>query len=114
MEFPKKIMPVNYGGFIDFTEDGNYSGSVINQDNYEEAELIGDEIARRYNTFPEWICVKDRLPDVDIIVQLWNNKWTIGKRVMVGETTLWHYEGQYRYTYEEPAYWMPIPEPPKP
>jgi len=60
-----------------------------------------------------WIKIEDKLPEVGVIVQLWTGQWTIGKRVMVEETELWHFDGDRLYTYNKPSHWMPIPEPPK-
>jgi len=61
----------------------------------------------------EWIPVSERLPEVNEIVQFWRGKWILGKRVMVGDTTLWHYDGDTRYTYLAPTHWQPLPKPPK-
>lgn len=51
MKLPEKIYPVEYGGFFDFTEDGFYSESVLNRDDYENVEQITEAISFRYNRY---------------------------------------------------------------
>lgn len=51
LQLPKKIFPVEYAGFFDFNEEGIYDTSVINRDDYPNAEQIANEISKRYNNF---------------------------------------------------------------
>lgn len=55
MELPEKIYPVNYAGFWDFSEDGYYDCSVINQEDYPEAPQIAEAMAFRYNNFMDLV-----------------------------------------------------------
>lgn len=57
----------------------------------------------------EWISVKDRLPEVNKLVQVWNNGWKLAKRRIVGDTTLWHYNNETLYSYDAPSHWQPLP-----
>jgi FtsZ-binding cell division protein ZapB len=50
-DLPEKIYAVEYAGFWDFNESGQYDDSVINADDYPNAEQIAKEIQRRYNEF---------------------------------------------------------------
>lgn len=55
MELPKQIFHVDYAGFFDFSEDGKYGDSVINVMDYENAEQIANEIAKRYNNHEQLV-----------------------------------------------------------
>lgn len=58
-KLPERIYPVEYAGFFDFNEKGIYDTSVINRDDYENAEEIANEISRRYNKLsgvPKMVC----------------------------------------------------------
>lgn len=61
---------------------------------------------------PEWISVKDRLPEEDRKVLVWaDNRFSIAeiydKDMLTGEP-VWSYTGIGC----DPLYWMPLPEPP--
>lgn len=51
LPIPVKIFPIEYAGFFDFNEEGIYGLSVINRDDYPNAEEIANEISKRYNNF---------------------------------------------------------------
>jgi hypothetical protein len=55
MTLPEKIFTVEYSGFFDFTENGLYDLSVINRDDYANAEQIAIEMAKRYNHHKELV-----------------------------------------------------------
>jgi hypothetical protein len=59
-DLPEKIYAVEYAGFWDFNEIGEYDTSVINAMDYPNAEQIAKEIARRYNEFPKLISEIDK------------------------------------------------------
>lgn len=61
----------------------------------------------------KWISVKDKLPEVDVLVQAWRREYRTAKLRKVGDMLLWHFDNETHYTYEEPSHWMPLPEPPK-
>jgi hypothetical protein len=48
---PWKIFPVQYAGFWEFSIDGKYGDSLLQQDDYPNAPEIAAEIAKRYNEY---------------------------------------------------------------
>ena len=58
---PEKIYPVNYAGFWDFSVDGYYGDSVINEMDYPEAPQIAEAMAFRYNNFPGLLSALSRI-----------------------------------------------------
>ncbi len=61
----------------------------------------------------EWIPVNNEsLPPEDVEVLAWHRgKARFAKRRIVGETTLWHYEGERLYTYDQPEFYSFIKPP---
>lgn len=64
---------------------------------------------------PEWISVKDRLPDTntDVLVTVfWCGRWQvkIGWRLKSGE---WNVKAGFADSVLPVTHWMPLPEPPK-
>jgi hypothetical protein len=93
---------------IEYKDKFDEVKSVVNEiDNLLKGEIVPPE--------KEWISVKERLPEVDECVQVWRGRfgWTIAKRRDVGGTMLCHFDGESKYTYENPTHWMPVPKSPE-
>ncbi len=70
------------------------------------------EAAELLKAAPEWISVKDRLPDekADVVVVI-QNGYGYWFRVAYREQSWWVSSG--RRIYDSVTHWMPLPEPPK-
>lgn len=61
VELPEKIFPVNYAGFWDFSLDGCYDASPLNEMDFPNAEQIAQEISTRYNGYADLKAEIERL-----------------------------------------------------
>jgi hypothetical protein len=71
-KLPEKIYPVDYAGFWDFSPDGMYGDSLINEMDYPNAEQIANEIAMRYNTHTELVETLKNLINANPNDSTWN------------------------------------------
>ncbi len=55
---------------------------------------------------PQWISVKDALPDMEKWVLVWNN-------VMGYDVDMIREDGRWALTNDPITHWMPLPEPPE-
>lgn len=84
LPLPEKIFAVEYAGFFDFNEEDIYDTSVINRDDYPNAEEIANEISKRYNNFDKMkealgkhLAILKALTDAGIIEKHENSKYSI-------------------------------------
>jgi len=90
------------------------SGNTVWQVRFADGKLfdIVELMAEFAN--PKWISVKEQKPLTDEIIHVWHrNALKKGKRCIVGNNELWHYEGESRLSYEAPTHWMPLPKSPE-
>ena len=90
------------------------SGNTVWQVRFADGKLF--EIVELMAEFanPKWISVKEQKPLTDEIIHVWHrNELKKGKRCIVGNNELWHYEGESRLSYEAPTHWMPLPQMPE-
>jgi hypothetical protein len=102
-------------------EAKHYAGIILSVDIDAEERYYNGRIPK-YDAFkagaefanPKWISVKEQKPLTDEIIHVWHrNELKKGKRCIVGNNELWHYEGESRLSYEAPTHWMPLPKSPE-
>lgn len=74
------------------------------QDYLKQAFLAGDQAAA-----PQWISVKERLPEAEQRVVIFDRG-----QFSVSYLTVWgHWAIEQQDVMKEPTYWMPLPKPPE-